>query len=154
MGVELLTERERECLRLLLGPMRAKEIARTLDLSPHTVHDHLKSARRKLGAGDSLSAAQMLRDHENGHPQDLGSPAPNESGWFGYGDSSHSRGTEVIYGGSAILPFAVKGRPWNDLSVRWRVVWPLVLLGVIALGAGVLLGGIAALSQLAVSLVR
>lgn len=151
MGVELLSERERECLRLLLRPMRAKEIARALDLSIHTVNDHLKSARGKLGAGDSLTAALMLREAEAGSPQNLG---PTESGWPDRARFGHVNDTEVINGGSAILPFAVKGRPWNGLSLRWRIVWPLVLLGVIALAAGVLLGGIAALSQLAVSLTR
>ncbi len=151
MGVELLSERERECLRLLLSPMRAKEIARALDLSVHTVNDHLKSARGKLSAGDSLTAGQILREYEKAHPQSFGAI---ESGWPDSAIPSQHGETEVINSGLAYLPFAVEGRPWNSLSVRWRIVWPLALLGVVALSAGVLLGGISALSQLAVSLVR
>lgn len=65
MSIDLLTKREKECLRLLLVPMRAKEIADTTGLSVHTVNEHLKSARRKLGTSDSLSAAQMLRNAED-----------------------------------------------------------------------------------------
>src|SRR3546814_15585907 len=56
--------REKECLRLLLTPMRAKEVARTTGLSVNTVNEHLKSARRKLGTSDSWSAAQLLRSDE------------------------------------------------------------------------------------------
>jgi len=149
MGVELLSERERDCLRLLLEPMGAKEIAQALNISVHTVNDHLKSARGKLGASDSRSAARMLRDHEGAHPQNLG---VKESGWADRIDRYQDSSTGVVDGGTPMLPFASAGRPWNGMSLRWRVVWPIILTGVLALGMGGLLGGIAALSQLAVSL--
>ena len=57
MSIDLLTKREKECLRLLLVPMRAKEIADTTGLSVHTVNEQLKSARRTLGTTDNLSVA-------------------------------------------------------------------------------------------------
>ena len=61
MNLHSLTDREKECLRLLLHPMKAKDIARATGLSIHTVNEHLKSARRKLGTTDSLTAAKILR---------------------------------------------------------------------------------------------
>lgn len=118
-------------------------------LSVHTVHDHLKSARRKLDAGDSLTAAHMLRTHETPSPQNLG---PTESGWSDTSAPRHDGDAEVEKSGSTILPFALKGRPWNDLSLRWRIVWPLLLVGVIALGAGALVSGATVLTQLVLSL--
>lgn len=148
MRVDLLSERERECLRLLARPMRAKDIARALDLSVYTVQDHLKSARRKLGVGDSMTAALMLRDHETGPPENVGT---TESGWSDTGEAGDEAPAERTNVWTNSLPFPVRGRPWNDLSLRWRIVWPLLLMGIIALGVGILVGGIAALSQLVLS---
>jgi DNA-binding CsgD family transcriptional regulator len=151
MGVENLSERERECLRLVLYPMRAKEIARTLGLSTYTVNDHLRNARVKLGVNDSFTAAHMLRKHESEHPEKI---EPTEWGWRDteiHGQNADSEDSEEV-----ILrePFAVRGRPWNRLSLGWRIVWPLLLFGIVALGAGLLLGAIASLSQLYLSATR
>jgi pimeloyl-ACP methyl ester carboxylesterase/DNA-binding CsgD family transcriptional regulator len=53
---ELLTEREREVLRLVARGLKDQEIAEELVLSPHTVHRHVANIRRKLGS-TSRSAA-------------------------------------------------------------------------------------------------
>ncbi|RMD64110.1 MAG: LuxR family transcriptional regulator [Planctomycetota bacterium] len=45
-----LTRREEEVLRLLSQGLTVKDIALQLKRSPHTVHDHVKSLHRKLGA--------------------------------------------------------------------------------------------------------
>jgi DNA-binding CsgD family transcriptional regulator len=151
MRIDHLNDREKECLRLVLHPMRAKQIARETGLSVHTVNDHLRSARRKLGTNDSVTAAQILRDHEGHPPKDLG---PIQSGWREPAVMLQAGGTEVARAWSAILPAPWKDRPWNDLSLRWRIIWPILLLGLLALGTGILVGGIAALSQLALLLAR
>lgn len=64
MNVRSLTGRKKECLRRLLHPMKAKGIARVTGLSIHTVNEHLKSARRKFGTPDSLTAAKIFRERE------------------------------------------------------------------------------------------
>ena len=151
MRLDLLTAREKDCLRLVLHPMRAKEIARATGLSVHTVNDHLRSARRKLGTSDSVTAAQMLRAHEGDPPKILGS---RESGWREPVVVTHADDTEVAKTWSAILPIPSKDRPWNDLSLRWRIIWPILLLGLLALGTGILVGGISAPRQPALLLVR
>lgn len=66
--LELLSEREKETLRLLLAGHDAKSSARTMDLSVHTINDYLRSARRKLGVGSSREAARMLGDAESVSP--------------------------------------------------------------------------------------
>jgi len=61
-GLDRLTERERECLRLVDRHMSSKEIARELGLSKHTVDWHLDKARKRLGAADRYDAARRVFD--------------------------------------------------------------------------------------------
>jgi DNA-binding CsgD family transcriptional regulator len=156
MNLHSLTDREKECLGLLLHPMKAKDIARATGLSIHTVNEHLKSARRKLGTTDSLTAAKILRERE-GTPISLdttkwGSPPGLDPGQSGPAETS--AGSAGLERGWVFLPFASTGRPWNDLRLPWRIVWPLLLLGVIALGAGAIVAGASELSQLVIALSR
>jgi DNA-binding CsgD family transcriptional regulator len=69
----LLTDREKDCLRLVAQGRSAKVAAAELSIAPDTVYQHCKKAMRKLGAATSAQAAAMLLDHEAGrHPQDWG----------------------------------------------------------------------------------
>lgn len=45
-----ITEREQDILKLLIRGKTNKEIARELDISRHTVRDHVSSLLRKRGA--------------------------------------------------------------------------------------------------------
>jgi pimeloyl-ACP methyl ester carboxylesterase/DNA-binding CsgD family transcriptional regulator len=56
-GVEELSEREREVLRLVAEGLSDPEIAARLVLSPHTVHRHVANIRRKLGLPSRSAAA-------------------------------------------------------------------------------------------------
>ena len=51
-----LTMRELEVLRLLAMALEAKEIAERLDLSSHTILNHIRNARLKLNAKNRLEA--------------------------------------------------------------------------------------------------
>ncbi|MBA2466185.1 MAG: helix-turn-helix transcriptional regulator [Sphingomonas sp.] len=53
-----LTERQLQCLRGFAERKTAKVIGRELGISHHAVEQHLKAARRKLGAADTLEAAR------------------------------------------------------------------------------------------------
>jgi DNA-binding CsgD family transcriptional regulator len=66
--VTALSEREKQVLRLLLYGHDAKSIARELDLSVHTVNEHLREARRKAGVSSSREAARVLAGAEKGSP--------------------------------------------------------------------------------------
>jgi DNA-binding CsgD family transcriptional regulator len=55
-----LTERQKECLRLVAHGLEVKEIARELDLSPTAVIERLRGARRVLGVESSREAARRL----------------------------------------------------------------------------------------------
>ena len=53
-----LTERQRQCLEGFLARKTAKQIGRELGITHHAVEQHLKAARRKFDAADTLEAAR------------------------------------------------------------------------------------------------
>lgn len=59
-GLDDLTAKEKDALRLLLRGHDAKSSARELGLSVHTVNERLRDARRKLGVTSSREAARLL----------------------------------------------------------------------------------------------
>lgn len=67
-GIEALTEREKQTLRLLIGGHDAKSLARVQGLSVHTVNERLRDARRKLSVSSSREAARILSEAETGAP--------------------------------------------------------------------------------------
>jgi DNA-binding CsgD family transcriptional regulator len=71
-GYQLLTEKEKQTLRLLLTGYDAKSMARHLGLSVHTVHERLRDARRKMATSSSREAARLLREVEEQTPELLG----------------------------------------------------------------------------------
>jgi len=56
--VPQLTERQRQCLEGFLARKTAKQVGRELGITHHAVEQHLKAARKKLGAVDTLEAAR------------------------------------------------------------------------------------------------
>jgi DNA-binding CsgD family transcriptional regulator len=57
---EKLTERERECLRLVHAHRNSKQIARELGIKPGTVDRHCENAVKKLQADSRIDAALRL----------------------------------------------------------------------------------------------
>jgi hypothetical protein len=135
-----LTPRQLDCLRLLPVKGSSKGVAEALRISPGTVDQHLKSARRMLGVNDSWMASEMVLSHLRAHPQKLDNqpeavadpPEPStvstgtddrsegqgENG--GLGDSGWNKPPQVRPSLSAVL-FPPLGRPPNDLSTRSRL---------------------------------
>ncbi len=64
-GVDSLSKRQKEILRLVARHHQIKEIARLLDISEATVRTHTEEARRRLGAPTSREAAIALLRHES-----------------------------------------------------------------------------------------
>lgn len=65
-AVMLLTEGQRDCLRLVFNHMKSKDIARVLDVSPHTVDMRLRTAMKTLGVTSRIEAARLLLQAESG----------------------------------------------------------------------------------------
>lgn len=71
-GIDALSEKEKDALRLILRGHDAKSSARELGLSVHTVNERLREARRKLGVTSSREAARRLLAEEGKTPERLG----------------------------------------------------------------------------------
>jgi DNA-binding CsgD family transcriptional regulator len=59
MPCDPLTEKQAEVLPLVRDGLTTKEIARRLNISPHTVDQRIDAARRKLGASTRAEAARV-----------------------------------------------------------------------------------------------
>lgn len=67
--VALLTDGQRDCLRLVYQHMTSKDIARVLNVSPHTVDMRLRTAMKTLGVPSRIEAARLLViDEGSGDP--------------------------------------------------------------------------------------
>src|ERR1051325_5948707 len=62
--IQRLTEKQRECLRLVYRHMETKEIARVLGLSPDGVTQRIRTAMRTLGVDRRRDAALILAEAE------------------------------------------------------------------------------------------
>ena len=61
--VDVLTDRERQLLRLTAEGRNGSEIAASLDISEGTVRNHLSQAMAKLSASSRTDAARIARDN-------------------------------------------------------------------------------------------
>jgi DNA-binding CsgD family transcriptional regulator len=64
LAIHRLTDRQKDCLRLVAHGYTSKEIGRQLDLSPSTVDNHILAATQALGALSRAEAARMLASTE------------------------------------------------------------------------------------------
>jgi DNA-binding CsgD family transcriptional regulator len=78
--IDRLTERQKDCLRLVAQGYTSKEIGRKLDLSPSTVDNHILAATQMVGAFSRGEAGRLLlsteaRQNLPREPQSLAEPA-------------------------------------------------------------------------------
>ena len=64
--LDQLSDRQKECLRLVYRHYGAKQIGRRLNISPNTVNRHLQDARFLLGLSRSIDVAALLIEYEGG----------------------------------------------------------------------------------------
>ena len=65
-GTEELTNREKQCLSLVIMGMTNREIAQKLFISESTVKSHLNSSYRKLGVHSRAEAQSLIADPSEG----------------------------------------------------------------------------------------
>lgn len=63
-SINRLTERQKDCLRLVAQGYTSKEIGRALDLSPSTVDNHILAAVQAMSAASRGEAARYLASEE------------------------------------------------------------------------------------------
>jgi DNA-binding NarL/FixJ family response regulator len=96
-GIELLSVRERQVIQHLASGMTNREIAQTLDLSPHTVKNYLFRIFDKLGVSSRTELLYLTMNNSQAQPQ----RAVN-----GEGDAF-----------SATIEAAEAGDPWAQLRL-------------------------------------
>ena len=161
-----LTERQRECLRLIYTHHSIKEIARLLGLSEDGIKWHLREARETLGVGRSTEAARMVFGDalpetyprrvvpsevvSSPLPEAIVVPRPEERG--GRGPDDALREAQAIYRVESStdddrpmlrLPIPTAGRQRNDLTPIEKLAWGLAI-GVLA---ALLLGALTSLQH-------
>jgi DNA-binding CsgD family transcriptional regulator len=74
--LERLSARKGDCLREAAKGLSSKEIGRALNLSPHTVNNHILETRQILGNVSRWKAAQLFVDWEAGRGGQIIPPYP------------------------------------------------------------------------------
>lgn len=176
-AIHRLTSRQRDCLRLVLHHKQSKEIGRELGISPMTVDNHFRSAIQTLGVANRLEAARLLDAYERGgeagqrrtsqarpvvSPRDTAIMTSPANAGDGHREVASSlREDQVPYRTFNEVafpdlrwPVPTRGKPRNDLTIAQRLFWIAVLIFGMGLGAGALLSGVAALSNIMLALTR
>lgn len=83
LAIQRLTERQKDCLRLVAQGYTSKEIGRSLDLSPSTVDNHILTAVQSMSANSRGEAARSLAGLETRQKLPRESLALAESGQTG-----------------------------------------------------------------------
>jgi DNA-binding CsgD family transcriptional regulator len=169
--IERLTDKQRECLRLVYRHMETKEIARALGLSPDGVTQRIKTAMKTLGVDRRRDAARILAEAEGlepypSHvhpPRDIASPgepamlAPPTYGKL-HESGSEGRGMMEEQAMFALapppgprrlqVPLPFGGSRPSDLSWLRRLGWIIGIMFVTALVFGMFLAGLESLSRM------
>ena len=165
---ERLTDKQRECLRMVYRHMETKEIARALGLSPDGVTQRIKTAMKTLGVARRRDAARILAEAEGlapyprqvYMPRDIASGpdpamfAPSIGGERQSGSSGEAvREEQAAFmvagpGRRPALPLPIGGARPNDVGWPTRLAWIAAIAIGIAIAFGGLVGGIEALTRL------
>jgi DNA-binding CsgD family transcriptional regulator len=94
-----LTERQRECLRLIGSGLQMKEIALRLGVKPDAIRERLRAAREVLDVDRSLTAARLLAEWE---ARDVLHPNPALHGTY----TQHVEPQKVVVPGTDPAPVA------------------------------------------------
>jgi DNA-binding CsgD family transcriptional regulator len=143
-----LTDRQKDCLRLVGQGFTSKEIGRLLDLSPSTVDNHITTAVQALEATNRGEAARHLGGFETG--SELRQKLPRQSGDLADAPKDAMLSTEAGADGwnpqghqLFTLP-PVGGKP-NDLdgtSRTLRILQVAVLAAATAIALTILIAGL------------
>lgn len=162
-----LTEKQRECLRLVSRHQSSKMMAPLLGITPEAVDQRLKTAVRLLGVASRYEAALLLAEHEGGptyqrtvyDAPDLAGPAASGTVSASEGDR-RSEGDRLeeeravyeppapIQPRSSRLPLPMERGRRNDLGLWQRLAWVVAIAIGAALSFGAFLAGLRALAQL------
>ena len=128
--LSLLSAAQIETLRHVFEHKNSKDIARIMDVSPHTVDERVRRALKKLNVSNRIDAAKILASNgvfENVTPYqsltyqlaELGDDAPP-----GDAETGRSSLRQVFDIG---LPFPTASQPTNRHGLMERIIWPILI---------------------------
>jgi len=167
-GLDRLTEKQRECLRLVYAHKETKEIARILGLSPDGVNQRIKTAMNTLGVSRRRDAAQIVAEAEGlgtypplvHPPMDIAAgPEPVMLIPSTEGGRQSGLSGEVMREDQAAfwvapqnqrpaLPLPMVGASPDDVGVITRLAWIVGIAIGVALAFGALVAGVESLTRL------
>lgn len=130
--IQRLTERQKDCLRLVAQGYTSKEIGRVLDLSPSTVDNHILTAVQSMNANSRGEAARSLTGIETRQKLPRESLALAESMQSGLSLSS-AEAPVLTISGQKIWSLPPLGGQTNELDSAER---SLRIVQVAAVGFG------------------
>jgi len=150
-----LTQRERECLRLVRRDRSSKQIAITLGISPHTVDARLKKAINVLEVGSRYEAAQLLAELEAGGEASYQPLAYQPQPLAAAAIPADEMPPERIDAPRRFrVPFLRQGRRSNDLDPLQRLIWIAALALLILLAFANFANALDVLQTMTTGLVR
>lgn len=128
--LSLLSAAQIETLRHVFEHKNSKEIARLMNVSPHTVDERVRRALKKLNVSNRVEAATILA--RNGVFDDVTPYQPLTYQPFHLSD--HPAADEGKAGQRSPwqilnigLPFPTKSQPVNRHGLLERIVWPILI---------------------------
>lgn len=128
--ISLLSAAQIETLRHVYEHKNSKQIARIMNVSPHTVDERVRRALKKLNVSNRIDAARILAVNgvfDNVTPYqsltyqliDLGASSPAD-------DAGAGRGLlrRLLDIGS---PFPTASQPANRHGLMERIIWPILI---------------------------
>jgi DNA-binding CsgD family transcriptional regulator len=169
--IERLTDKQRQCLRLVYAHKETKEIARILGLSPDGVTQRIKAAMRTLEVDKRRDAALILAEAEGltAYPREVypsrdiasAPEAPmlapstesgrHESGFVGRAmmeEQAVFTAAPPAWPRGVQVPLPFWGSRPSDLSWFRRLGWIIGIMFMVALVFGMFLAGLEALSRM------
>jgi DNA-binding CsgD family transcriptional regulator len=128
--ISLLSAAQIETLRHVFEHKNSKQIARIMQVSPHTVDERVRRSLKKLNVSNRIDAARILASHgvfDNVTPYqslryqlgELGDPGVADDG-----DAGRSAVRRLFDIGS---PFPTASQPANRHGLMERIIWPILI---------------------------
>jgi DNA-binding CsgD family transcriptional regulator len=121
LAIQKLTDRQKDCLRLVAHGYTSKEIGRKLGLSPSTVDNHILAATQILGATSRAEAGRVLTSSEARQKMPSESLALAESAIHGFSSSS-AEAPVLTIAGRRMWSLPPVGGYSNDLNGTTRTI--------------------------------
>mgnify|MGYP001579220845 CR=1 FL=1 len=128
--ISLLSAAQIETLRYVFEHKNSKEIARLMDVSPHTVDERVRRSLKKLNVSNRVEAATILARNgvfDDVTPYQSLTYQPGHLSDDGLADEGGPGQGSVWQVLNIGLPFPTKSQPVNRHGLLERIVWPILI---------------------------